>query len=126
MKLRIGIAGAGYAAGLHMTNLSRDPRAEISAIYDIDPSRRGDLPPASFDGFLDRSVAVYTATPTTPHADLARRALPGGKPVFCEKPMATPLDDARRVLAAARAPQCVLQVGHNRRFAPVYKRVKEL
>jgi myo-inositol 2-dehydrogenase/D-chiro-inositol 1-dehydrogenase len=126
MKLRMGIAGAGYAAGLHIANLSRDRRAEISAIYDLDPSRRGDRPAASFDELLERSDAVYITAPNTTHADLALRALAAGKHVFCEKPMATTLDDARRVLDAARASQRVFQVGHNRRFAPVYKRVKEL
>jgi myo-inositol 2-dehydrogenase/D-chiro-inositol 1-dehydrogenase len=126
MKLRMGIAGAGFAAGLHIANLGRDPRAEIAAIYDLDPARRGDWPAASYDELLDRSDAVYITAPNTTHTDLALRALAAGKHVFCEKPMATNLDDARRVLDAARASQCVFQVGHNRRFAPVYKRVKEL
>ncbi len=49
-----------------------------------------------------------------------------GKHVFCEKPLATTLEDARRVLDAASSARTVFQVGHNRRFAPVYKRLKEL
>jgi myo-inositol 2-dehydrogenase/D-chiro-inositol 1-dehydrogenase len=40
--------------------------------------------------------------------------------------MATTLDAARQVLEAAQASRTVFQVGFNRRFAPVYRRVKEL
>ena len=126
MKLRIGIAGAGYAAGLHIANIRRDDRAEVSAIYDIDPARRGDCPAASFEELMDRSDAIYICTPNTTHADLALQALAAGKHVFCEKPMATTLDHARRVLEGARASSKVFQVGHNRRLTPVYKRLREL
>jgi myo-inositol 2-dehydrogenase/D-chiro-inositol 1-dehydrogenase len=126
MKLKVGIAGAGYVAGVHLTNLRRDDRVEIAAIYDVDPSRRGERPAESFDELLDRSDAVYITAPNTRHVDLALRALAAGKHVFCEKPMAVTLEDARRVLEAANASSKAFQVGHNRRFAPVYKRLKEL
>jgi myo-inositol 2-dehydrogenase/D-chiro-inositol 1-dehydrogenase len=126
MKLKVGIAGAGYVAGVHLTNLRRDQRVEIAAIYDVDPTRRGDRPAGSFDEVLERSEAVYITAPNTRHVELALRALAAGKHVFCEKPMAVTLEDARRVLDAAQASSKVFQVGHNRRFAPVYKRLKEL
>ena len=126
MKVRIGIAGAGYAAGLHIANIRREDRAEVSAIYDTDPARRGDRPAATFEELLERSDAIYICTPNTTHAEFALQALAAGKHVFCEKPMATTLEDARRVLEGARADRQVFQVGHNRRFAPVYKRLKEL
>jgi len=126
MKLRIGIAGAGYVGGVHLKNLQRDERVEISGIFDIDPERRGDRPAASFEELLERSDAVYITAPNTRHVDLAVQAIHAGKHVFCEKPMATTLDGARRVLEAARASKTVFQMGHNRRFTPVYKRLKEL
>jgi myo-inositol 2-dehydrogenase/D-chiro-inositol 1-dehydrogenase len=123
MKLRVGIAGAGYAGGVHIENLRRDDRVEISGIFDVDPARQN---VASFHELLERSDAVYITAPNTRHADLALEAIAAGKHVFCEKPMATTLDDARRILDAANASNKVFQVGHNRRFAPVYKRLKEL
>ncbi len=126
MKLRIGIAGAGYVGGVHLKNLERDERVEISGIFDIDSARRGDRPAASFEELLERSDAVYITAPNTRHVDLAVQAIEAGKHVFCEKPMATTLDGARRVLEAAQASKTVFQMGHNRRFTPVYKRLKEL
>src|SRR5580658_3565532 len=126
MKLRVGIAGAGYAGGVHAENLRRDPRVEIAAIFDVDPARRGGTPTASFHELLECSDAIYITAPNTRHAELALEALAAGKHVFCEKPLATTLDDARQVLNGANASKTVFQMGHNRRFAPVYKRLKEL
>jgi myo-inositol 2-dehydrogenase/D-chiro-inositol 1-dehydrogenase len=123
MKLRIGIAGAGYAGGVHLENLNRDDRVEISGIFDVDPSRAN---VATFRELLDRSDAVYIAAPNTRHADMALEVIAAGKHVFCEKPMATTARDALAILDAANASKKVFQVGHNRRFAPVYKRLKEL
>ena len=40
--------------------------------------------------------------------------------------MATGLDDARRVLEAAEKSKFIFQVGHNRRFAPVYAELKKM
>jgi len=123
MKLRVGIAGSGYAGGIHAANLRADDRVEISAIFDVDPARKT---VATFEHLLEQSDAVYITAPNTRHADLACQSLVAGKHVFCEKPMATTLDDAGRVLNAATAASTVFQVGHNRRFTPVYKRLKEL
>lgn len=123
MKLRVGIAGSGYAGGVHAANLRGDDRVEISAIFDADRAR-GTVD--AFEELIEKSEAVYITAPNTRHADLACQALAEGKHVFCEKPMATTLDDARRVLDAATSSGKVFQVGHNRRFTPVYKRLKEL
>lgn len=126
MKLKIGMAGAGYIAGVHLKNLRADDRVEISAIYDIDSSRCGDCVAWSFDEVLERSDAVYITAPNTKHVEYALKAITAGKHVFCEKPMATSLDDAKRVLDAAHMAKTVFQMGHNRRFTPVYKRLKQL
>jgi myo-inositol 2-dehydrogenase/D-chiro-inositol 1-dehydrogenase len=123
MRLKIGFAGAGYISGIHRNNLVRDERVEIVSTFDSDPSR-GDA--ANFEETLEKSDAVYITAPNTRHVELALRALAAGKHVFCEKPMATTMEDARRVLEAAQSSNRVFQVGHNRRFSKVYQRVKQL
>jgi myo-inositol 2-dehydrogenase/D-chiro-inositol 1-dehydrogenase len=124
--LKIGLIGAGFMSGVHRANLERDDRVRISGIYDVDPIRAGALAVASVDDLLEASDAVYVVSPNTTHVDMAMKALAAGKQVFCEKPMATTLEDAQRLHEAARAAKTVFQVGHNRRFAPVYKNVKKL
>jgi myo-inositol 2-dehydrogenase/D-chiro-inositol 1-dehydrogenase len=126
LAVKIGFAGCGYIAGVHITDLKRDERAEIASIFDPVPGRGGALAARDFDQLLSSVDAVYITSPNTLHAELALRAVAAGKHVFCEKPMATTLDAARKVLEAASAAHTVFQVGFNRRFACVYRRMKEL
>lgn len=126
MSIKVGIIGAGFISGIHQRNLALDQRVELAAIYDVDRERAGALGVDSVDELFARCDAVYIASPNTTHADLAVKAIEAGKHVFCEKPMATTVADARRVHAAAEKVKTVFQVGHNRRFAPAYRRVAEL
>jgi predicted dehydrogenase len=56
---------------------------------------------------------VSITTPNAFHAEMAIVALAAGKHVWCEKPMATTLDDARAMLAAARSSGRVAALGYN-------------
>lgn len=132
-KLKIGIIGAGYIGGVHAAILARDERVHIAAVHDVatEPAQRlastfGALPAQGAQEVIESCDAVYIATPNTKHIELAIAAIQAGKHVFCEKPMATNLPEARAVLQAAGKSDAVFQVGHNRRFAPVYTTLKRL
>lgn len=130
-KLNIGFLGAGYIAGVHTSILARDERVQIAAIYDLDKARARQLA-RSAGAKVAHSVAevlsmcdtVYITTPNTQHTELAVLAAEEQKHIFCEKPMATSLKEARRVLKATEKSKNIFQVGHNRRFAPVYAELK--
>ena len=132
-KIKIGIIGAGYIGGVHAGILARDERVQIAAVYDLDQQRAQKLGRAhdaqvatDADEVIDHSDAVYITTPNTQHVGLTLATLDARKHVFCEKPLATSISDAEAVFNAAKLVQCVLQVGHNRRFAPVYATLKQL
>jgi len=132
MAVRVGIWGTGYMGRTHGRILRLDPRVELRAVYDIDPARAREAAAEldcrgvdSEEQLLEMVDAVYLTVPNTLHAAVARRALEHGKHVFCEKPFATSLEDARAVRDLARVAKTVFQVGHNRRFAPVYRAVKD-
>ena len=132
MAVRVGICGVGYMGRTHGRILQQDPRVELRAVYDIDESRGREAAAeldcraaSSEEQLLELVDAVYITVPNTLHGAVARRALEQGKHVFCEKPFATSLEDARAVRDLARSAKTVFQVGHNRRFAPVYRTVKE-
>ncbi len=126
--IRIGLIGAGYMGRVHAGILSQDPRARLAVVYDADPQRAkeaagqyGMAAAASLEELWRGADAVYIVAPNVRHGELALAALAAGKHVFCEKPLATDLATAERVAeAAAAASGRVFQVGHNRRFAPVY------
>jgi myo-inositol 2-dehydrogenase/D-chiro-inositol 1-dehydrogenase len=132
-KIKIGIIGAGYIGGVHASVLARDERVRVSAIYDVANERAQSLASSSganvarsAEELIASSDAVYITTPNTKHTELATMAAAAGKHVFCEKPMATNMTDAQQVLDAAGKSNAVFQVGHNRRFAPVYAALKQM
>jgi myo-inositol 2-dehydrogenase/D-chiro-inositol 1-dehydrogenase len=132
-RLRIGIIGAGYIGGVHAGLLARDERVSVRAVQDTDAERGARLAGSvgaalcnSAEELLDKVDAVYITTPNTKHTALALAALGASKHVFCEKPMATNIPDARAVFDVAARSNVVFQVGHNRRFAPVYAMLKQM
>jgi predicted dehydrogenase len=74
-----------------------------------------------------RVQVVAIATTPDGHAALALAALAAGRHVFCEKPLATTLEDAGEVLAAATAPGAPrLTVDYVLRRNPLYALVARL
>ena len=131
-KLAVGIIGSGYIGGVHASLLARDDRVEIIAVHDSSPEAAQRLADSCNAEVAEEAVdlinicdVVYITTPNTMHTALAIAAAEAGKHVFCEKPMATSVAEAQAVLDASLNSYGVFQVGHNRRFAPVYTSLKE-
>ena len=131
MPHRIGIVGAGGIGSIHATILAKDSRADLQGFFDLDAARAesvaaryGCARARTFEELLNRCDAVFVCTPNTTHEEVATRVLEAGKHVFCEKPFALNLTSATRLRDRAVRSGLVYQVGHNRRFAPVYKTLK--
>ena len=128
------IIGFG-ARGRELTStLARVPEANIMAVcdtYNIMLRRaQREAPQASthtdYREVLDNAdvQAVFIATPTHKHRDIAIAALDAGKHVFCEAPMASTVEDARAMaLAAKNAPNQIFQVGQMYRSNPQHRSV---
>jgi len=132
-KINIGIVGAGYIAAVHADVLARDDRVRLTAVHDVVPEcaerlarSHGGTPVDTILELLERSDAVFITTPNTQHVSLAIAATETGKHVFCEKPLATTVAEARRVYEKSKNAGGVFQLGHNRRFAPVYVELKRM
>ena len=75
----------------------------------------------------DRIEAVIIASPDATHAELTLPCLAAGKPVLCEKPLASSATDALRVVEAEVAlNRRLIQVGYMRRFDPGYQAMKRI
>ncbi|MDE2998623.1 MAG: Gfo/Idh/MocA family oxidoreductase [Gemmatimonadota bacterium] len=69
---------------------------------------------------------VTVATSDHRHADLVVDAANAGvSGIFCEKPLATNLADADRMVDAAERNGAILSVDHTRRFQPLWRHIKE-
>jgi myo-inositol 2-dehydrogenase / D-chiro-inositol 1-dehydrogenase len=129
----VALIGSGRMGLFHGETLSRRlPGVRLVAVADPIPGAAAKLgaereytDPEQV--WTDSDVdAVVIAAPARFHAGLAVAAARAGKHIFCEKPMATTLADAERVVDAARAAGVVLQVGFNRRFAPDWAAARTL
>lgn len=132
-KVRIGIVGTGYIGNVHGRIYSRDERAEVTALFDILPERAertaktiGGHVCGSRDELIDKCDAVLVTAPNKTHKQIALDAIAAGKHVFCEKPFSIGVEDAAELRDAANSGKGIFQVGHNRRYAPVYATLKKL
>lgn len=69
---------------------------------------------------------VDITAPSNAHKDIAIGAAEAGKHVFCEKPLALTLKDARDMLAAVEKSNVKHQIGFNYRFVPAIQLAKKL
>ncbi|MFF7277842.1 bi-domain-containing oxidoreductase [Streptomyces griseorubiginosus] len=129
--VRLAFVGAGnYATSMLLPHLAQREGVELStvvtttALSGANAQRKFGFKDATtdLDAVLgDKSVdAVFVVTRHSSHAELTRQALLAGKTVFVEKPLALTEDELAGVLAAVEeSGNDRLQVGFNRRFAPL-------
>lgn len=137
-KLPIGFIGAGaFVNCQHLPNALLCPHIEVRAIADINEEtlaqhqQKLKLPYVTTDYnkiLQDEKIKmVVIGTRHDLHAKIIVECLDAGKWVLCEKPMATTETEINAVLQAqARNPRVRLAIGFNRRFAPAYRKAKEL
>ncbi len=131
--MSLAICGVGNIGKVHVENLQSIRGCRIAGLFDANraeldkvAAQHGLRAYASLEETLsDASVqAVVVATPSGTHADITLKALSAGKHVFVEKPLAGTLEDARRIVDAARTSPQVAQVGFCERFNVNYLEAK--
>jgi predicted dehydrogenase len=131
MKIvKVGVIGCGeIAQWMHLPFLTELPGFQVTALCDISPKvvehvgvrfgierRFTDVGALLEHGDID---AVVIATPI--HSDPAIAAAQAGKHVLVEKPMASTLDEAEAMVAAAEGAGVVLMVAYMKRYDPGYQ-----
>lgn len=112
--------------GANHARVARSLRdAELAFVVDPDLSRAGALAAnlgvkaaGSVDEILDDIDAAVIAAPSELHAEVGLRLIGAGKHVLIEKPLATTVADAERLVQAAADAGVTLTVGHVERFNP--------
>jgi len=133
----VGVIGAGQIGTVHSQNLARrTPGAQVAAVMDVDGERAQAVASAcGARAYTDAAAliadpavdALLIASPDATHADLTIAAIEAGKPVLCEKPLATTAADAGRVLRAELAAGGRLaQVGFMRVYDRSHAEVRQL
>ncbi len=141
--IRVGIAGIGFMGMIHYMSYQRLRGAKVAALCEQDKARlagdwrtiKGNFGPRgkkmNLDGIakyedFERMIAdpkldmIDICLPPAAHAEMAVRTLQAGKHVFCEKPIALAVADARRMVRAAEKAGKQIMIGHVLPFFPEY------
>jgi predicted dehydrogenase len=70
--------------------------------------------------------AVVVASPDHHHCPMLLAALKAGKDVYLEKPLSKSLEESRKMIAAVRGTDRIVQIGMQRRSAPAILQAKKL
>jgi predicted dehydrogenase len=122
------VVGAGLFGERHAQAYQRHPSADFVAVCDLDDSRARRLAESygaqrwttDLKSVLDDPAvhAVSVVTPDHEHRAIAVAAATAGKHVLVEKPLATTVDDAEAIVAAAEAAGVTLMVDFHNRLNP--------
>jgi myo-inositol 2-dehydrogenase/D-chiro-inositol 1-dehydrogenase len=133
MTVRVGVIGTGMIGEDHVRRLtSVVAGASVTAVTDVDKDRAAAVAERfggptvharGEDVIADPSVdAVVVASWGPTHEDYVLASIAAGKPVFCEKPLATTPGACSRILAAETAAgRRLVQVGFMRRYDAGYR-----
>ena len=125
-RIRCGVVGVGSLGQHHARIYAGLPGAELAGIFDTSKARAGEIAAkvgcrrfASLEEVAGACDAVSIVVPTDRHAEVALPLLERGCHLLIEKPICASLEEAERVLAAARSRGSLVQVGHVEHFNPV-------
>ncbi|MCY3993970.1 MAG: Gfo/Idh/MocA family oxidoreductase [Caldilineaceae bacterium] len=136
--VKVGIIGTGGMGARHASNLTYlVAAAEVAAIMDVDSARAEEIAARCGGAQLYTDVeqlisapevdAVVIAAPNSFHAELTKACIVAGKPVLCEKPLATGSEEASGVISAeVNGGRRLVQVGFMRQYDPAHVAVKRV
>ena len=128
--IKVLVAGLGNMGRSHALSYENNPGFEIVGLVNRSkPKLDATLSTYEILPSLEQALSdlkpdlVSINTYSDSHADFAVMALEAGCHVFVEKPLATNLADAKRVVAAAKANNRKLVVGYILRHHPSWMRL---
>lgn len=137
MKTKVAILGAGFITDIHMESYHRFvPDAEVVAVYARKQEKAKAFAEkygianhyADLDAVINESgcEVVDICLPNYLHAEATIRAARAGKHVIIEKPLATTLEDADKMIKACSDAGVKLMYAEELCFAPKYERVRTM
>jgi predicted dehydrogenase len=121
----VAVIGVGHLGQHHARLLASIEGVELVGVCDTNRSRADDIA-AKFGGqsfgdvrdLVSRVDAVTIAVPTVSHLGIALPFLEAGIATLVEKPIASSVEEAERLIDTARHGRAILATGHTERFNP--------
>lgn len=132
MPLRVGILGVAHVhTPSYVASMRAHASVELIGIHDPDPAvaktfgSKFELSNFGMDELIGKVDAVVLSGTNVQHQPFGVAAAGAGRHVLTEKPIATTLEDADAMIAAAREAGVNLMTGFPCRFSPAWLRLKE-
>lgn len=125
---RLVLAGAGAIGRRHLEHIAAHPDLKLAAVIDPNPAvaELTDAPVyARLQGADIDADGIVIATPTQDHEATFAQAAERGWSALVEKPIASDLDAADRMIAMAAKHDVHILTGHHRRFHPKVHAVRD-
>lgn len=132
-KLRVGVVGlGGIAQKAYLPILSQ--AADWTLVGGFSPNQQKAQPIcdsyrmacfSGLDSLAQQCDAVFVHSSTASHFQVIGELLRNGVHVYVDKPLAETVEQGEQLLALAEKQGKALMVGFNRRFAPLYRQLKQ-
>lgn len=132
-KLRIGVIGlGGIAQKAYLPVLSHAENWTLAGGFSPNQQKAQAVCDSyrmacfsRIDELASQCDAVFVHSSTASHFEVVGQLLAQGVHVYVDKPLAAELDQAEQLVEQAHKAGKALMVGFNRRFAPLYRQLKE-
>ncbi|MHA1344837.1 MAG: Gfo/Idh/MocA family protein [Candidatus Heimdallarchaeaceae archaeon] len=127
-ELNIAVIGVGSWGKNHARVFKEIEKTNLVGIYDIQLEKAKELASihrarafSDLDELLslEELDAVSIASPTSTHGEIALKAIEYGKHVLIEKPMTSTVEEAEKIIDAAKSSNVIVSVGFIERFNPI-------
>ena len=130
--MKVAIIGCGGIGRLHSRVYQTIPGVEF--LYMVDTVKEaaeaaaaqfGGKPLTDIHEMTEMPDIVSVTTPPNLHTDITLYFIEKGIPVFCEKPLTTDIEEAKRVVAAADKYNVPVGIGFKMRNEPIFKEARK-
>ena len=132
-EIRTAVVGAGKMGRIHSKVYSTIDNCEFVGVYDSETEAAGQIAGeysctvfGSVDEIIGKVDAVTISAPTVHHYPLAKQFIENGIAVMIEKPLASSVEEGRKIVELAKKHNVIVAVGHSERCNPVSQAMKRL
>jgi UDP-N-acetylglucosamine 3-dehydrogenase len=133
-KIKVCVIGAGNMGKYHLRNYDRLPEANLVGMADVNPesielAKQYKIKHYSdFKKMLDelKPEAVSIAVPTPYHFAVAYEVLSRGINCLLEKPIASTVEEADKLINLAKKKKLVFTIGHIEQYNPLITKLKDM
>ncbi|MCM8786399.1 MAG: Gfo/Idh/MocA family oxidoreductase [Candidatus Omnitrophica bacterium] len=133
--IKLGLYGCGARTNVLVDSIYKYGLVKVVCCYDIDKERSIKTAnkynavsvnsSSELINYPEIDAFIISLFPKY-HANATMEVIETGKPIFLEKPIATNLEDGKKLVKKVKEKNIILHVGFVQRYVPVFKKVKEI